>query len=78
MEEFFNQTWCAEFADPLALQGDDKRLAQKTIHKLMTHHAAPLFNEPVDLDVITDYLAVVDLMIFTQISEKLGLEDIFT
>jgi transcription initiation factor TFIID subunit 2 len=59
LETFFNQIWSAEFANPNALKGEDKRLAQKVVNKLTFHDAAALFNEPVDLESLPDYGRVI-------------------
>ncbi|KAI8388692.1 Bromodomain-containing protein [Radiomyces spectabilis] len=72
LESFFNQIWSAEFADPNALKGDEKRLAQKIVNKLMAHEAAGFFNEPVDTDLIADYGKIIKSpMDLRTISEKL-------
>ncbi|KAF7727505.1 hypothetical protein EC973_007483 [Apophysomyces ossiformis] len=72
LESFANQIWSTEFGDPDALKGDDKRLAQKVVGKLMAHEAAALFNEPVDCDMFTDYRQIIKSpMDLRTINEKL-------
>ncbi|KAG1173845.1 hypothetical protein G6F70_005514 [Rhizopus microsporus] len=59
LESFFNQIWSAEFADPYAIKGDDKRIAQNVVNKLTYHESAALFNEPVDLVALPDYAEII-------------------
>jgi transcription initiation factor TFIID subunit 2 len=59
LETFFNQIFAAEFSEPNALKGEDRRLAQKVVNKLTLHDAAALFNEPVDMDSLPGYSDIV-------------------
>lgn len=72
LEACFNENWCAEFGDPDRLSGEELFLVRKVVGKLMAHDAAPLFNEPVDTEIIPEYTKVIKTpMDLRTISEKL-------
>ena len=72
LEKYFNEIWAHKYGVSNRLEGADLEIARKVISKLRTHDAGFIFNEPVDINMVPDYLNIVTKpMDLRTISEKL-------